>query len=788
MYDVARIDERFGLRPDQMIDYKALKGDPTDNIPGVPGVGEKTAAKLIREFGDLDSLLARLDEVTPAKLARQAARARRPDPDGPRAVDDRPRPADRVRPRAPRASATTTATPSSGCSASTSSGRSSSACRRWPARPPSSGPRGCDRSPRAATCPRRASPAGRRAGARPDDGRAATRRQRRAPAPARLRRRVGGRDRRPGATDGTDGGDAGAERPLRAGPPTCRPRWPRRSSTPAGSRSAAPTASPTSSPGWRPSRRSASRSSLDDPRPRRGTPLALAVAGHGRPGRGRRRAPRPPMRCGASSNGSARRSSATRSSRSSSRRSPTTRNATHRRRSRSTPRSRPTSSTPRCAARRSPTSSPRTSTRSCRRRPSCRPRPGPGSRRCRRSRSASRSSDGSSRSTLERLFREVELPLIPVLARMEAVGVALDLEALGVLDREFARRDLPARGRDLRRRRPRVQPRQPQAARAGPVLRARPAQGQADEDRLLDRRLGARGPAPGPPDDRQAPRVAGLHEAALDLRRGAADADRRPTAGCTRRSTRPSRRPAGCRRPTRTSRTSRSGPSSGGGSGGRSWPATRRSSCSPPTTRRSSCGSSPTCRATSTSRTPSRGGADIHRETAARVLHKDPADITQDERSMAKMVNFGLAYGMSDFGLASRANIPRRRGAGVHQLVLRGLLGDQLLHDGDQGAGQGAGLGRDAARPQAPDPGAPRIEPGPARRGRADGHQHADPGHGRGHPEDRDDPRRRAARGGRARAPGSCCRSTTSCCSRSRATRSSRWPRSCARRWRAPCR
>ena len=68
IYDVARIDERFGLRPDQMIDYKALKGDPTDNIPGVPGVGEKTAAKLIRDFGDLDTLFARLDDVTPEKL------------------------------------------------------------------------------------------------------------------------------------------------------------------------------------------------------------------------------------------------------------------------------------------------------------------------------------------------------------------------------------------------------------------------------------------------------------------------------------------------------------------------------------------------------------------------------------------------------------------------------------------------------------------------------------------------------------------------------------------------
>ena len=68
MYDVARIEERFGLRPDQMVDYKALKGDPSDNIPGVPGVGEKTAAKLIREFGSLDDLYARIDEVTPEKL------------------------------------------------------------------------------------------------------------------------------------------------------------------------------------------------------------------------------------------------------------------------------------------------------------------------------------------------------------------------------------------------------------------------------------------------------------------------------------------------------------------------------------------------------------------------------------------------------------------------------------------------------------------------------------------------------------------------------------------------
>ena len=41
IYDLARVEERYGLRPDQMVDYKALKGDSTDNIPGVPGVGRR---------------------------------------------------------------------------------------------------------------------------------------------------------------------------------------------------------------------------------------------------------------------------------------------------------------------------------------------------------------------------------------------------------------------------------------------------------------------------------------------------------------------------------------------------------------------------------------------------------------------------------------------------------------------------------------------------------------------------------------------------------------------------
>ncbi len=56
IYDGRAVRERYGLLPSQMVDYKALRGDPSDNIPGVKGVGEKTAASIIKEFGSLDNL------------------------------------------------------------------------------------------------------------------------------------------------------------------------------------------------------------------------------------------------------------------------------------------------------------------------------------------------------------------------------------------------------------------------------------------------------------------------------------------------------------------------------------------------------------------------------------------------------------------------------------------------------------------------------------------------------------------------------------------------------------
>src|SRR5438093_575348 len=63
IYDEGKVMERYGLRPDQMLDYKALKGDTSDNIPGVPGVGEKTAVQLLQQFETLDGIYERLDEV-----------------------------------------------------------------------------------------------------------------------------------------------------------------------------------------------------------------------------------------------------------------------------------------------------------------------------------------------------------------------------------------------------------------------------------------------------------------------------------------------------------------------------------------------------------------------------------------------------------------------------------------------------------------------------------------------------------------------------------------------------
>jgi DNA polymerase I len=65
LYDEAGIEEKTGVKPSQYVHYAAMRGDPSDNLPGVPGIGEKTAAKLITSYGDLDGIFANVEAQTP---------------------------------------------------------------------------------------------------------------------------------------------------------------------------------------------------------------------------------------------------------------------------------------------------------------------------------------------------------------------------------------------------------------------------------------------------------------------------------------------------------------------------------------------------------------------------------------------------------------------------------------------------------------------------------------------------------------------------------------------------
>jgi DNA polymerase-1 len=78
MYDSEKVFARYGISPDQIIDYKALRGDPSDNIPGVKGIGEKTAVTLLQKYLTLDGVYKNIEEIKGAvkdKLVRDKAQA-----------------------------------------------------------------------------------------------------------------------------------------------------------------------------------------------------------------------------------------------------------------------------------------------------------------------------------------------------------------------------------------------------------------------------------------------------------------------------------------------------------------------------------------------------------------------------------------------------------------------------------------------------------------------------------------------------------------------------------------
>jgi DNA polymerase-1 len=68
VYGPDQVRQRYGFEPIQLIDFKALRGDTSDNIPGVPGVGDKTAAKLVQDFGSVEALLERVEELPEGRL------------------------------------------------------------------------------------------------------------------------------------------------------------------------------------------------------------------------------------------------------------------------------------------------------------------------------------------------------------------------------------------------------------------------------------------------------------------------------------------------------------------------------------------------------------------------------------------------------------------------------------------------------------------------------------------------------------------------------------------------
>ncbi len=67
VYTPERVEARLGIKPEQVPDFIGLKGDPSDNIPGIPGIGDKTAGQLIAQYGSLEDVLEHVDELTPAR-------------------------------------------------------------------------------------------------------------------------------------------------------------------------------------------------------------------------------------------------------------------------------------------------------------------------------------------------------------------------------------------------------------------------------------------------------------------------------------------------------------------------------------------------------------------------------------------------------------------------------------------------------------------------------------------------------------------------------------------------
>ena len=172
-------------------------------------------------------------------------------------------------------------------------------------------------------------------------------------------------------------------------------------------------------------------------------------------------------------------------------------------------------------------------------------------------------------------------------------------------------------------------------------------------------------------------------------------------------------------------------------------------------------------------------GQDIHRAVAAQIHGVDPEDVTGEQRSGAKMVNFGIVYGITPYGLARRLGREQRRGVGDHRRVQGAVPGDHDVPPGVHRPREGTRVRHDDAGQASADPGDRGEEPEPSVTERAYGDQLGGAGDGGG-PDQAGDARparatepERGAPARRARRPswrgcGCCSRSTTSLSSSAR--------------------
>ena len=701
-YDLPKIEERWGLRPDQMLDYKALKGDSTDNIPGIPGVGEKTASKLVATWGSLDELYAHLDEVMPEKLRAPLTEYRDQVMES-RELMRLVRDVD--------------------LQLDTSSGRVGDYDRETVVRlfreyefrtlidrlPPLTGERPEDAIAAMRELRDAGFPAAQGAGSRGGVAGAAARLAGTQSAGGQLQlsldfdqigRGSAARDRsarRPAASDAD--GDAAAE--ARA----------ERVAVAAGDVPGA-LAAAIADPGrievvdtdgvagleaWlRDQEVVGTGLVLDDPRPLAGTPLALAVAG-------------PDGRVVAAEGPDA---------------SIALRHLLERIDARLVGHEVKPLVTARFAESADADPTPVAFDTQI----------------------AAYLVNAALRAQkiADVVGERLDLVIPPAAAGLSPVAIA-GLEALGVArgqavarggapgrrrrpavrrDRAAAdpdprphggRRDRPgprraadargrvrgrdraARARDLRCRRPRVHDRQPQAAGRDPVRRAGPAQGPQDEDRLLDGRERPGGAPRRAPGHRAGPRVADLHQAALDLRGGAADADRpRPAAP---HAVQPGRR--GDRPPVELRPEPPEHPD----------PDAARAA-DPPHVRRRVAGHDARRRGLQPDRAPDPRPRERRRAPPRRVRARGrhpPRDRGPGAPQATRGRHVGRAVDGQDGQLRARVRDERLRpvepgrdqppgGAGVHQLLLRGVRRDQPLHAPHPRDGGGAGIRVDAAR------------------------------------------------------------------------------------------